>query len=793
MIGGCGQTGTYSFRCSACGRCCNTPPQMSLPELLRHERLFVGSLAISKVRTPRPGTRLGLGACSSVVSDADGEAFAALADALLYPAGGADPADASDHRFAIAAQAFDYASQPRCPALAEGRCTIHGDEKPATCAVVPLDPLVPDRLQHVVLARRADGTDSVGSHCIARGERDGFAIVTHEARVVEPSFRNALGRRRADLSADKRFWGDRVFEMLKKELFSSPAAIAKLPAGGFLSLSLVPALLVLAAVSDACRERCLEYIDAQLTLIQRRVEQALLRGRREDRSTTDQLRAWSKAYQALAKPLGAAHGQHDPAIAGEAWRSDVETWLGIRGGPSQPLADARTAAGRRRLAPAAERNADVEYTDEIVAQAKQLRITPQALHTYLQAGVGERAPGVNRYMHATIKPGGATCNLECTYCYYLGKQQLLGRGERRMDDALLDAFIVDYIQSQDAAEIAFTWHGGEPTLLGLDFFEKVVSLQAKHTPTGRRVSNDLQTNGTLLSDAWCAFLRESRFLVGLSVDGPRHLHDLYRRTRNGSSSCEAVVAASRRLKRYGVPFGTLTTVNRINATMPLDVYRFLRDEIGSSSMQFIPCVEPNRFEEIAPGHHGEGSLPETGSPTARPGHPHSAVTNWSVDPDDWGRFLCATFDEWATKDVGRVKVNLFETVIAQLNGKPALICTSSPFCGKNVALEHDGRVYSCDHFVYPEHEIGRIGERSLSEIVFSRRQLEFGLAKRNSLSRQCRECAYLNLCWGECPRTRLLRTREGEGNLSYLCRGWKSFFDHALPLLERMGIGAASA
>lgn len=204
-------------------------------------------------------------------------------------------------------------------------------------------------------------------------------------------------------------------------------------------------------------------------------------------------------------------------------------------------------------------------------------------------------------------------------------------------------------------------------------------------------------------------------------------------------------------------------------------------------------MEPNRFEEIAPGHHGKDSLPQVGSRTARPGDAHSAVTvtSWSVDLDDWGRFLRATFDEWGAKDVGRVKVNLFETVIAQLNGRPALICTSSPFCGKNVAVEHDGRVYSCDHVVHPEHEIGRVGGRGIGEMVFSRAQLEFGLAKCNSLSRHCRECDHLGLCWGECPRTRLLRTSEGEPNLSYLCRGWKSFFNHARPLIERMGLAPA--
>jgi uncharacterized protein len=743
VTGACDGTGTWSFRCSACGRCCNSPPQLAVPELFRHERVFIGSLAISKV---------------------------------------------SGDRFAIAARAFGYPSRARCPALADGRCTIHGDGKPATCAAVPLDPLVPDRLQHVVLARRAGGPESVGSDCIMPGEREGFGVLTHDAQVMDPAFRDALARRRADLAADERFWGAAVFELLKKDLLSSAAVTAKIPADGFLSLSLAPALLVLAPVSDGCRERCLQYVHAQLALIRGMVEEAVLRRRREDRTTTEQLRVWARAYESLANALASPLPERERTSAGDAWRSEVEAWLGVSGASSKRPGDGR-ASPAALCSPASngEQVAEVEYADELVAEARQLGITPKALHTYLQAGAGKRAPGVSRSMHATIKPIGSACNLDCTYCYYVGKERLLGYGGKRIEDALLEAFIADYIRSQDAEEIAFTWHGGEPTLLGLEFFEKVVRLQAKHAPPGRRVSNDLQTNGSLLSDAWCAFLAKNGFLVGLSVDGPKHLHDLYRRTRNGESSSDAVLAASRRLRRFGVPFGTLTTVNRINATMPLEVYRFLRDEIGSTSMQFIPCVEPSGFERIAPGHHARESLPVVGSPASRPGHAESAVTSWSVDPEDWGGFLCATFDEWSERDVGRVKVNHFESLIAQLDGRPALSCTSSPFCGKNVAVEHDGRVYSCDHFVYPEHELGRIGERSIGEVVFSRAQLEFGLGKCRSLARQCKECSYLGLCWGECPRTRILRTGDGEPNLSYLCRGWKRFFAHAVPLLELKG------
>ncbi len=422
----------------------------------------------------------------------------------------------------------------------------------------------------------------------------------------------------------------------------------------------------------------------------------------------------------------------------------------------------------------------MSYSEEIERAAAHLHIRPEAVQTYLDAGQGKRADGVERSMHTTIKPVGSACNLDCTYCYYLSKEQLLEQKTKRIEDLVLERFIVDYIAAQDGREIPFTWHGGEPTLMGLDFFRRVVELQKKHTPEGRTVSNDLQTNGTLLDEAWCAFLAENRFLVGLSIDGPRELHDAYRPTKGKKGSFDQVFAAAKRLQAHGVTLSTLTVVNRKNALHPLEVYRFLRDEIGTKYMQFIPCVEPRQFETVAPGHLPPSHLAPADSPRARPGHPMSIVTEWSVDPDDWGAFLSAVFDEWATHDAGRVKVNLFESMIAQMRGKPALLCTSSPVCGKNVALEHDGRVYSCDHYVYPEYEIGRIGERPLAEMVFSLRQLEFGLDKHNSLPSECRSCRHLKLCWGECPRTRILRTREGEGNLSYLCSGWKRFYDHAV-------------
>jgi serine-type anaerobic sulfatase-maturating enzyme len=427
----------------------------------------------------------------------------------------------------------------------------------------------------------------------------------------------------------------------------------------------------------------------------------------------------------------------------------------------------------------------MDYSEEIVRAAARLNIRPEAVQTYLDAGKGIRAPGVERSAHVTVKPIGALCNLDCSYCYYLSKEELLEQKTRRVTDAILERFIVEYIAAQDAQEIVFTWHGGEPTLMGLPFFQRVVELQAKHLPPGRSVSNDLQTNGTLLDEQWCVFLAENEFLVGLSIDGPREFHDAHRPDKGGGGSFDKVFAAAERLKRHGVVFSALTTVNRLNAEHPLEVYRFLRDELGARYIQFIPCVEPRNFERVAPGHYAERDLCPAGSPRARPDHPFSIVTPWSVDPDAWGDFLSGVFDEWVAHDRGRIKINLFESMFAQLAGQPAHLCTQSPVCGKNLALENDGRVYSCDHFVYPEYELGNLEDHSLAELVFSLRQLEFGLAKHNTLPSECKSCPYLKLCWGECPRTRLLATRPGEGTLSYLCSGWKRFYGHVLPRLTR--------
>lgn len=395
-----------------------------------------------------------------------------------------------------------------------------------------------------------------------------------------------------------------------------------------------------------------------------------------------------------------------------------------------------------------------------------------------------------RRFHAMVKPTGSTCNLDCAYCFYLSKETLPGGpAAGRMSDDTLERFIQQYIAGVTGSEVVFSWQGGEPTLMGLDFFRKVVALQKRHAKPHQRIENDLQTNGTLLTDEWAAFLKENHFLVGLSIDGPRELHDRYRVTKGGRPTFDKVFGAAMLLRKHGVRFGTLTCVNRFNARKPLDVYRFLKNEVGSTSMQFIPIVEYKGFEKTAPHKWRDDALALDGSPETHPGHPSSIVTDWSVDADDWGYFLCKVFDQWHRNDVGKVLVNHFETLVSQHMGKGAQLCVYGEFCGKGVALENNGDVYSCDHYVYPEYKLGNIRDRALDTQVFSRTQVKFGHAKSESLPRYCRECAFLSDCWGECPKNRILRTPDGERGLNYLCRGFKTFFAHAIPEVDRLVAG----
>ena len=390
-------------------------------------------------------------------------------------------------------------------------------------------------------------------------------------------------------------------------------------------------------------------------------------------------------------------------------------------------------------------------------------------------------------MHAMAKPIGPVCNLDCDYCYYLSKEELLSTDSSwRMSDEMLERFIRQYIEGQNYKEVIFSWQGGEPTLLGLDFFRRVIELEKRYAPPWMRCENDLQTNGTLLDDEWCEFLKENDFLVGLSIDGPRELHDHYRKDKRGAGSFEKVFHASKLLSKHEVKFATLSCVSRITGRHPLEVYRFLRDDVGSKRMQFIPIVEPKIFRETAPQYWPDHLMPEMGDPRARPGHPESIVADWCVDPEDYGDFLIKIFDEWITVDLGRIYVHFFDAAVEQWMGRISPLCVFGPICGKGVVIEHDGDVYACDHYVYPEYRLGNILDTPIDKMVLSRRQEQFGYSKDLTLPGQCRRCKYLFACAGECPKNRFIKTPEGEPGLNYLCSGLKRYFAHIDPYIQRI-------
>ena len=349
----------------------------------------------------------------------------------------------------------------------------------------------------------------------------------------------------------------------------------------------------------------------------------------------------------------------------------------------------------------------------------------------------------------------------------------------RMSEFLLEAHIRQYIEAQTGDEVVFSWQGGEPTLMGLDFFRRVVEIQAKYKKTEQAIENDLQTNGALLDDEWCAFLKQYSFLVGLSIDGPASLHDVYRYSKGGKPTHERVMAAAALLHQYQIPFSALCVVNRLNAKKPIDVYRFLRDQVRPRMIQFIPGLGPADSYSVAPGHWDVDALPQVGSPAAKPGCASSVVADWSVDPDDWGYFLTRVWDEWFAKDYGRVFVDQFENVISQMLGYGAQKCVSGQICGKALAIEHNGDVYSCDHFVYPEYKLGSILQTHEGDLAFSEQQKKFAYAKSDTLPQYCKSCLYLELCWGECPKNRFVKTPDGEAGLNYLCSGLKKFYAKA--------------
>jgi serine-type anaerobic sulfatase-maturating enzyme len=395
--------------------------------------------------------------------------------------------------------------------------------------------------------------------------------------------------------------------------------------------------------------------------------------------------------------------------------------------------------------------------------------------------------------HAMVKPVGSQCNLDCTYCYYLHKEELFDQSPTpRMSDELLEAHIRQYIEAQDGDEVIFSWQGGEPTILGVAYFRRVVELQSRYKKSGQRIENDLQTNGTLLDDEWASFLKENHFLVGLSCDGPKKLHNAHRRSKGGEPTHDKVVAAASLLRKYKVPFSVLCVVNRENAKFPYDVYRFITRDLRAKQVQFISCVEPKVFRKVAPQKWSLDQIAIIGTPSAKPGVESSVVTDWSVDPDDWGYFLCKVWDDWFRRDYGKVHVDLFENVVAQSMGLPAQRCITAEFCGKGLAIEHTGDVFSCDHYVYPEYRIGNIADTHWVDLAYSEQQEKFGFAKQKTLPQYCRSCTHLNLCWGECPKNRLIRAPDGEVGLNYLCSGLKEFYSHIekdmQEILRRVGM-----
>ena len=401
----------------------------------------------------------------------------------------------------------------------------------------------------------------------------------------------------------------------------------------------------------------------------------------------------------------------------------------------------------------------------------------------MAAGAPERRGLAKAPFHVMTKPAGPLCNLDCAYCFYLEKAKLFPKNHLfRMPRPLLERYVRDYIEAQPGPDVTFAWQGGEPTLAGLSFFEDVVAFQKKYG-AGKRIENAFQTNGTLLDDAWCAFLKREGFLVGISIDGPEALHDAYRTDRRGAPTYRRVVRGIELCKRHGVEFNTLTVVNRRNVEEPLAVYRFLR-ELGSQFIQFIPLVERTAdgasdaigLELAHPPEPGEG-----GAAGANP-----SVTEWSVPPDKLGEFYCRIFDRWVSRDVGRVFVQLFDTALAKWLGVPGGVCQFAEECGRAMALEHNGDVYACDHYVYPRYRLGNVGTDALADIVDGGAMRRFGEAKRTTLPRQCRECEWRFACNGDCPKHRFAVTRDGEPGLSYLCPAYTRFFRHAAPKLRRM-------
>ncbi|WP_337501190.1 anaerobic sulfatase-maturation protein [Segatella sp.] len=376
-------------------------------------------------------------------------------------------------------------------------------------------------------------------------------------------------------------------------------------------------------------------------------------------------------------------------------------------------------------------------------------------------------------LYVMLKPAGAHCNLACKYCYYLEKNKLYPTAQRHlMSDEMLELFTREYIEAQTMNQVLFTWHGGEPLLRSIDFYRKALSLQQKYAG-GRRIDNVIQTNGTLLTDEWCEFFAQNHWLVGISIDGPQPDHDHYRLTAAGKPSWKKVMQGIKLLKKHGVEWNAMAVVNAYNANHPLEFYRFFKEN-GCQFLQFTPIVERlTRHEDgrtlASLADKDEISLSEA-----------------SVAPEQWGYFLCAIFDEWVRKDVGKIFVEIFDCTLANWMGISPGICAYSKECGHAGVMEHNGDVYSCDHFVFPEYKLGNIRDHSLIDMLYGEQQQEFSRLKHSSLPRQCKECDMEFACHGECPKNRFMKDKYGDSGLNYLCPGYYHYYQHVAPYMDYM-------
>jgi uncharacterized protein len=363
--------------------------------------------------------------------------------------------------------------------------------------------------------------------------------------------------------------------------------------------------------------------------------------------------------------------------------------------------------------------------------------------------------------HLLAKPTGAICNLDCAYCFFLDKEVFYPGSKFHMSDEVLERYIRQLIESHQVDPVNIAWQGGEPTLMGLDFYRKALDLAEKYRRPGMSFLHTMQTNGTLLDDEWGEFFKEHNFLIGISIDGPRELHDVYRVDKGGAPTFDKVMRGLRLLQKHGVDYNILTTVNRVNADHPLEVYRFLRDEAGTDWVQFIPVVE--RINADGRTLYQEGDT----------------VSERSVLPEQFGRFLSTIFDEWVRNDVGRVYVQTFEAAVRNWVGLPSSgMCVFNETCGLGLAIEHNGDLYACDHFVEPNYLLGNIQDEHMIELVAADQQVKFGQDKRDTLPQYCLECDVRFACHGECPKNRFIQTPDGEPGLNYLCAGFKHFFHH---------------